>query len=42
MGKRLKHYLAYYKEITEKKSLTAEEAAREKEQLLVQIQFVQH
>ena len=42
MGKRLKHYLAYYKELTEKKSLTAEEAAREKEQLLVQIQFFQH
>ena len=42
MGKRLKHYLAYYKELTEKKSLTAEEAVREKEQLLVQIQFFQH
>ena len=42
MGKRLKHYLSYYKELTEKKSLTAEEAAREKEQLLVQIQFFQH
>lgn len=41
MKKRLKHYLAYYGQVT-KKSLTAEEAAREQEQLLVQIQFFQH
>lgn len=41
MKKRLKHYLSYYDQIT-KKSLTAEDAIREKEQLLIQIQFFQH
>lgn len=42
MGKRIKHYLRYYQEILERKSLTAEEAAKEREQLLIQIQFFQH
>lgn len=42
MGKRLAFYLKYYKELTTKKSLTAERAIREREQLLVQIQFFQH
>lgn len=42
MGKRLTFYLSYYRELTTKKSLTAESAAREREQLLVQIQFFQH
>jgi hypothetical protein len=41
MKKRMLYYLSYYEEIT-KKSLTAEEAIREKELLLIQIQFFQH
>lgn len=42
MGKRMKYYLKYYRELTEKKSLTAEETIRERKQLLTQIQFFQH
>ncbi len=41
MGKRMIYYLAYYKQISGKK-LTPEEATREKERLLIQIQFFQH
>lgn len=42
MGKRMKFYLNYYRELTAKKSLTTETAVREREQLLIQIQFFQH
>lgn len=39
MKKRLQFYLNYYETLTTKKSLTTAEAAREQEQLLIQIQF---
>lgn len=39
MKKRLQFYLNYYETLTSKKSLTTAEAAREQEQLLIQIQF---
>ena len=42
MKKRLQFYLNYYETLTTKKSLTTAEAAREQEQLLIQIQFFQH
>lgn len=42
MKKRLQFYLNYYETLTSKKSLTTAEAAREQEQLLIQIQFFQH
>ena len=42
MKKRLQFYLNYYETLTTKKSLTTTEAAREQEQLLIQIQFFQH
>lgn len=42
MSNRMKQYLAYYQKVVTKNSLTAEEAVREKEQLLIQIQFFQH
>lgn len=41
MGNRMKHFLAYYKSITEQ-SLTPEDAKQERTRLLVQIQFFQH
>jgi len=41
MGKRLKHYLVYFESMT-KENLTPEEAKKEQENLLVQIQFFQH
>ena len=42
MKKRLQFYLNYYETLTTEKSLTTAEAAREQEQLLIQIQFFQH
>lgn len=42
MGKRLKYYLNYYQNLVENNSLTAGVATREREQLLIQIQFFQH
>lgn len=41
MGKRMRHYLAYYKKITQT-PISENEIAREKQKLLVQIQFFQH
>lgn len=42
MKKRLQFYLNYYETLITEKSLTTAEAAREQEQLLIQIQFFQH
>lgn len=41
MGKRMKYYLDYYKALCDK-NLSKEEAKKEQENLLVQIQFFQH
>lgn len=41
MGKRMRYYLTYYKRITQM-SINENEIPREKEKLLVQIQFFQH
>lgn len=41
MHKRMNHYLAYYKKKTEE-SLSLEEIDKERDQLLIQIQFFQH
>ena len=41
MGKRMKYYLDYYKALCDN-NLSKEEAKKEQENLLVQIQFFQH